>query len=541
MFLAAVGVTINHAFIDAGKGLSWLSAGFIHYVCPICGVTTIYQFFASSSDWAIKLSNPVTYVIGISVLAAIVLGPMFCGWICPFGAFQDFVAEVFGKAINEKRFNRHIPEKLDKVLRYLRYVSLATVLYMVAKSAMTLLEEINPYHALLDLFVGEFALIGLLVLGLVTVASLVIHRPWCKYLCPYGVFLGLFNILRVNSIVREPSTCVSCNLCQKACPMNIKVQEEEVTRDHQCISCLECTSDNACPRPETVSFTRPIGFQEKVKISFRNLGGSLALILLLVVTSITISNNKVDLDAYAGDESISGLSLEGSYADGTYTGTGTGFNTGLTVEITIANNQLTSIEIISHSETLGYYEVAFAQVPTDILTEQSTQVDVVSGATRSSEGIIEAVEDALELASLSQADGSDALVAVVAAEPESETVQKSYDEEESQDMDSAEDHHHESVEAAEGTEYTNLTDGVYTGSGEGYGGEMIVQVTVLDGLIEAVEVIEDKETDQFFDQAIAIIEDIIGGKTTQVDVVSGATLSSNGIINGIDDALSVEE
>ncbi len=215
-FIIAVLVTVNHSLIEIGKGISWLSSGYIHYVCPVCGVTTIYQFFASNADWMTRLTNPVTGVILVSIIAAVFFGPIFCGWICPFGAFQDFVAG-FGKKIFKKRYDNFVNKKLDKALRWLRYASLGLVIYMVAKSTMTFIESINPYHALLNLFIGEFAVIGLIFLAVIIITSLFI-TDHVQYLCPYGAFLGIFNIFRVKSIVRNNDTCIGCKKCNKSMP-----------------------------------------------------------------------------------------------------------------------------------------------------------------------------------------------------------------------------------------------------------------------------------------------------------------------------------
>ena len=85
--------------------------------------------------------------------------------------------------------------------------------------------------------------------------SLLVERPFCKYACPYGAVLGVFNLFRVFGIRRNPPTCTNCKACDRACPMNIQVSTRPGrVRDHQCISCLECTSEKACPEKDTVIF-----------------------------------------------------------------------------------------------------------------------------------------------------------------------------------------------------------------------------------------------------------------------------------------------
>lgn len=104
----------------------------------------------------------------------------------------------------------------------------------------------------------------------------------------------------------------------------------------------------------------------------------------------------------------------------------------------------------------------------------------------------------------------------------------------------------EEVEAAKNPDGSNgqssesaqYTDGVYEGSGTGFGGEIKVQVTIQDGGIQAVEILSAKgETPEYLESAKAILEDVVQDQTPEVDTVSGATLSSNGILEGIRKAL----
>ncbi len=105
-------------------------------------------------------------------------------------------------------------------------------------------------------------------------------------------------------------------------------------------------------------------------------------------------HNETPNEAYTSGTRIA---LDGSvtYNDGTYTGEATGYKDGLTVSIVIESNTITSITITGHNETPGFYENAVASVPEAIISTQTTDVDTVSGATRTSEGIIVAVENAL--------------------------------------------------------------------------------------------------------------------------------------------------
>lgn len=85
----------------------------------------------------------------------------------------------------------------------------------------------------------------------------------------------------------------------------------------------------------------------------------------------------------------------GQYKDGTYKGQANGYAADMEVEVKISSGKITNVEVVSHNETPGFYEKAFEEVPASIVEKQSTDVDTISGATYSSVGIINAVNDAL--------------------------------------------------------------------------------------------------------------------------------------------------
>ena len=145
-----------------------------------------------------------------------------------------------------------MPVKLDRILRYSRFGVLAWVVYVTAKSGTLLFANVDPYSALFSFWTEEAALPSLIILGATLIGSLWIERPWCKYACPYGALLGLFNKVRIFKIRRNENTCISCVRCDTACPMNITVSKKQKVSDLQCISCMECTSERECPVSETV-------------------------------------------------------------------------------------------------------------------------------------------------------------------------------------------------------------------------------------------------------------------------------------------------
>ncbi len=247
-------ISINHTLAESGKGIAFLSSASLHAICPFGGVVSLYQF-ATTGTFVQKVHEASFVLMIIGFLLAVLFGPVFCGWVCPLGTIQEWFAGIGRRIFKKRRYNHFIPAKVDRVLRYLRYVVLAWVIYMTAISGKLIFESVDPYFAMFNFWSGEVAIGGLIVLGLTLVGSIFVERPWCKYACPYGAVLGLTNLFRVFSIRRTPSTCTSCGACDITCPMNINVSSKTVIRDHQCISCLECTSEAHCPVAGTVTFS----------------------------------------------------------------------------------------------------------------------------------------------------------------------------------------------------------------------------------------------------------------------------------------------
>ena len=201
--------------------------------------------------------------------------------------------------------------------------------------------------------------------------------------------------------------------------------------------------------------------------------------------------------------------------DGEYEGTATGYGGPLTVRITIKDGKLTDIKVISQTETPEYFNRAKAVID-NILSSGSVDVDSVSGATISSNAIKKAVADALRKA------GSKQKAKISIAKND---VSKA-----------------NSRRANAGGTFsianTNLKDGVYTGTGQGFNGPISVRVTVSGGNIVNVEILSYSDDAPYFNRAKAVISKMIGKQGSSVDTVSGATYSSRGIIDAVRDALS---
>lgn len=200
--------------------------------------------------------------------------------------------------------------------------------------------------------------------------------------------------------------------------------------------------------------------------------------------------------------------------DGTYKGSANGYGGKVTVNVTVSKKTMTAIDVVSApGETDSFFQRAKGVID-EMLTAQSTDVDVVSGATYSSNGIIGAVKNALF--------GTESNNATAAA--------------------NAGNAGGSAPSVSKVSESGTWKDGTYTGSGKGFGGTISVKVTVKDGKISAIDVTSASgETASYFSKAKGIIPKMISGQTTNVDAASGATYSSNGIITAVRNALSKAE
>jgi len=249
-FILVLSIVLNHSLSKTGNGISWLSTASLHAICPFGGVVTLYNLVTTGS-FIQKIQSASIILMGIVFLSAILFGPAFCGWICPFGSIQEWFGKI-GKKIFKKKYNHFMPQKLDRILRYLRYIVLALVVYQTAVLGVLMFSDIDPYYALFNFWTGEATVLSIVALAAILLLSLFVERPWCKYACPYGALLGVTNLFRLFKVRRDTKTCVDCKACDRACPMNIQVSTVKSVKDHQCISCLECTSEFSCPIDQTV-------------------------------------------------------------------------------------------------------------------------------------------------------------------------------------------------------------------------------------------------------------------------------------------------
>lgn len=176
------------------------------------------------SDWLL----PTTLLVGV----------LFCGWICPLGTLQDWAYKL-GRKLKLPLFR--MPYKVQRYLQLSRYI-----LYFLLTLGVTftVLQGTRNLSALMK--GKEIALASLIVLIIFVLVGIFFNRPFCNYICTGGARRGLWSVIRIIGIRRDTSRCINCKLCSKSCPMNIDVANTDFVRHPNCIGCMSCLS--VCPK-----------------------------------------------------------------------------------------------------------------------------------------------------------------------------------------------------------------------------------------------------------------------------------------------------
>jgi len=198
------------------------------------------------------------YVAGFMILVGTFMGRFVCGWLCPFGLIQDMLEKI------------PLPSKLkirtfkgDRELRWLKYGILLVFVILLPLYITDLIGQGYPWFCKLICPVGTLeggiplvllndamrAAVGWLyawknvILLLTIVGSMMIYRPFCKYLCPLGAIYSLFNPVSVLKYRVDPEKCIHCGACSKVCKMGCDPVKN--ANSPECIRCGKCK--NLCP------------------------------------------------------------------------------------------------------------------------------------------------------------------------------------------------------------------------------------------------------------------------------------------------------
>lgn len=191
------------------------------------------------------------YVLGFLLVIGAVFGRFVCGFLCPFGLIQELLNKIpFIRKI------RSFPG--DKLLRRLKYVILVVFVILLPLFLTDIIGQGSPYfcklicpagtlsagiplvitNPLLRETIGTLYSWKLAILAVTFILSIIIYRPFCRYICPLGAVYSFFNSIAIFKYKHNPDLCTDCGNCKKACPMAIDPVKE--CNHSECIRCGKC-------------------------------------------------------------------------------------------------------------------------------------------------------------------------------------------------------------------------------------------------------------------------------------------------------------
>lgn len=190
------------------------------------------------------------YVLGLLIFFGALLGRLVCGLVCPFGFLQDLLHKIpFPVKVKTFRGDRTL-----RKLKYVVFLFLVVILPVTFKLTPVFCKYVCPSGTLAGILLSFtntelFAVLGKLftwklsLLLILVASSVVVYRPFCKYLCPLGAFYAPFNKISVVQLNVDRDKCTHCRACQKVCGMCVDPAENPA--DTECIRCGKCVSH--CP------------------------------------------------------------------------------------------------------------------------------------------------------------------------------------------------------------------------------------------------------------------------------------------------------
>ena len=438
-----------------------------------------------------------------TVPATVLVGRFFCGFFCSFGAVQDLLW------LGSHRLRALFPgkrnlKKADRIFRFAKYAVLFYFIIFVWSGVTAVktagLWQVFGQYVSFGHWPGLKPLlsVGGILLLVIFIGSLFVQRFFCRYFCPMGAIYSLISRVSFLKIEKPRERCGKCHLCTSKCTMGMNLTKKDRIAGGECINCQKCVS--WCPKGNA-HFRSRYGVLIGVGVTCVTIMVSQLLIAGNLAREKTADSVKKTAENDAG----------GNFQNGIYIGTGEGYRGKVTVTVKVADGKITELVLDDYADDKSYMERAKNRIFQEMISRQNTDVDAVSGATYSSNGLIEAVNKAL---------GNE------------EGEGKKPEQEESEDKQSF-------IEAGR---FQNLTDGIYTGSADAFRGDVEVQVTVEKQKVTDISILSYCDTEEYFFRAApAVIEQMKAEQSLNVDAVSGATYSSNGIIHAVANALEIPE
>jgi polyferredoxin len=223
---------------------------------PIAGLMNLKYFLLTG---LVPSIHPAAMFLLVTFLAiSLLFRKAFCSWLCPVGTISEYLG-LLGKKIFGRNFR--LWRWIDIPLRGLKYSLLGFFVWAISTmSASAIASFMHSDYGLVAgvkmlnffRFLGET---GLIVVGILILASVFVQNFWCRYLCPYGALLGFASLLSPLRIRREPEPCIDCGKCAKVCPSNLPVDKLVTVKSAECTGCLECVA--ICPAEGALHLALP--------------------------------------------------------------------------------------------------------------------------------------------------------------------------------------------------------------------------------------------------------------------------------------------
>jgi ferredoxin len=203
------------------QGLIWMSVfslayfGFYREGC-ICSVGSVQNVALAlfNESYTVPLTALLFFLIPLAF--ALMYGRVFCAGVCPLGAIQELTGFRSVK----------LPKAVEYVMAAVPFVYLGIAILFAATESQFIICRYDP-------FVGIFRLNAphtMIVFGvLLLIAGIFINRPYCRYLCPYGVLLNIFSRFTGRHLTITPAECTNCRLCEDSCPYDAIIPSDPVS------------------------------------------------------------------------------------------------------------------------------------------------------------------------------------------------------------------------------------------------------------------------------------------------------------------------
>ena len=224
-------------------GLNCYSCPAAGFACPIGSLQSCFGDLGT-----------IVYVLGIILTFSLLLGRKICGFLCPFGLLQDLLHKIPTKKLND----RLIHPKATVTKYFILEIFVVSIPAITAMDFLPIPDfckficpqgilqgalPISTVNTQIRSSLGIYFWIKLTTTLTICIFSVIMLRPFCKFICPLGAIYGFFNKVAVYRMHLDTGRCVGCGACAKVCKMNVDPSAKP--NSCECIRCGDCV--NSCP------------------------------------------------------------------------------------------------------------------------------------------------------------------------------------------------------------------------------------------------------------------------------------------------------